>query len=133
MMEKKRTYSGPFITPNCKHSIYAKGWLSLSGSPVSVRLGGGAAHIPFVPLSPFVQEPERASNQRAGLGDERPMRTFACRDAVSDDGPHAQGRLIPCVSSEVSGSPALRANQGGTGPYQPPCRVSACRTQPEPA
>jgi hypothetical protein len=37
-------------------------------SPVRLRLGGGAAHVNLTRLSPYVSEPERMSNQRAGLG-----------------------------------------------------------------
>jgi len=36
-------------------------------SPVRLRLGGGAAHVNRTRLSPYVSEPERMSNQRAGL------------------------------------------------------------------
>ena len=54
---------------------------------------------PFVRLSPLVQEPEWMSNQSRGLWDTRPMRTFAFRDAVTQDVTYARSRLIPCVSS----------------------------------
>src|SRR5262245_51222219 len=37
---------------------------------------------PFMRLSPLVQEPEWMANHSRGLGDIRPMCTFACRDAV---------------------------------------------------
>jgi hypothetical protein len=41
------------------------------------------------------------------LQDKRPRRTSAFKDAVEQDFEHAQLRLIPWVSSEASGSPAL--------------------------
>ena len=58
-------------------------------------------------LSPRLQEPERVSHQCPGLWDKTPMRTLAFRDAVQQDLEHACDRLIPCVASEASGSPAL--------------------------
>jgi hypothetical protein len=36
-------------------------------SPVRLRLGGGAAHVHLTRLSLYGAEPERMSNQRAGL------------------------------------------------------------------
>jgi hypothetical protein len=63
--------------------------------------------VTFARLSPLVQEPERMSNQRPRLRDERPKRTAAFNDAVEQDLAHAQLRLIPWVSSWASGSPAL--------------------------
>ena len=47
------------------------------------------------------------SHHSRGLWDTRPMRTFACRDAVPQDVTYARSRLIPWVSSEASGSPTL--------------------------
>ena len=54
---------------------------------------------PVMRLSPLVQEPEWMSNQSRGLGDIRPMCTFAFRDAVIQDVAHARSRLIPSMSS----------------------------------
>src|SRR2546428_7096251 len=62
---------------------------------------------PLVRLAPRAQEPEGMSKQSPGLWDTRPMRTFACRDAVREDVVHARSRLLPGVSSEASGSPTL--------------------------
>src|SRR5262249_38367679 len=59
-------------------------------------------------LSPLVQEPEWMSNQSLGLGDIRPLCTFACRDAVIQDVAHARSRLIPSMASEAAGAPTLR-------------------------
>jgi len=58
-------------------------------------------------LSPRMKEPERVSNQRLGLWDQKPRRPLAFRDAVHQDLEHAGARLIPGVASEASGSPAL--------------------------
>ena len=63
---------------------------------------------PLSRRAPRMQEPERGSNQRLGLWDNKPSRTLACRDAVQQDLAHACDRLIPCVASEAAGSPALR-------------------------
>ena len=46
---------------------YAKKQLNGFRSPVSARLGGGAAHVNPTRLSLYVLEPERMSNQREGL------------------------------------------------------------------
>jgi hypothetical protein len=54
---------------------------------------------PWMRLSPLMQEPERVSNQRPRLGDTRPRRTLAFRDAVKPDRTYARYRLIPSVSS----------------------------------
>jgi hypothetical protein len=47
------------------------------------------------------------SNQRLGLWDIRPRRTWAFSDAILEDIAYAGYRLIPSVSSETPGSPAL--------------------------
>jgi hypothetical protein len=47
------------------------------------------------------------SNQSLGLWDNKPRRPLAFKDAVHQDRAHARDRLIPCVSREASGSPAL--------------------------
>jgi hypothetical protein len=47
------------------------------------------------------------STPSLGLWDQTPMRTLAFKDAVHQAREHARDRLIPCVSSEASGSPAL--------------------------
>ena len=70
------------------------GWLASSGQ---ARERGSPR--PFVRLSPLVQEPEWMSNQSLGLGDIRPMCTFAFRDAGIQDIAHARSRLIPSMSS----------------------------------
>jgi hypothetical protein len=85
----------------------AKGWLSRSGSPGSVRRGGGAAHVPSGRLVPLMQEPAQGSTPSLRLGDTRPRRPLACTDAVPQDGEHAGWRRIPCGASEAPGAPAL--------------------------
>ena len=47
------------------------------------------------------------SNHSQGRWDKNPMRTLAFNDAVHQDREHARDRLIPCVSREASGAPAL--------------------------
>jgi hypothetical protein len=51
----------------------SKRWLNRDCSPVSARCGGGAAHVQHTRPSSSIEEPERASNQCAGIRDERPM------------------------------------------------------------
>src|SRR5262249_45648856 len=58
-------------------------------------------------LSSYIQEPERASNQRPGLRATRPMHTCALTDAAEQGIKRAESRLIPYGSSEAPGSPAL--------------------------
>ena len=62
---------------------------------------------PWVRLSPLMQEPEPGSQQRRGLWDLRPRRTLAFRDAVPQDIAYAGYRLLPRVSRETPGAPAL--------------------------
>ena len=57
--------------------------------------------------SPRMKEPERVSNQSQGLRDQGPRRTLAFKDATREGFEHARFRLIPLVSSEAPGSPAL--------------------------
>jgi hypothetical protein len=85
---------------------YATSWLSVSGSPVSVGLGGGAAHVTVSDQSPSLHEPERGSNQRVRRRETGPRRTVAFQDAVQE-----ALRTLPAgaalgVSSEASGAPA---------------------------
>jgi len=47
------------------------------------------------------------AKQSRGLWETRPLRTFACRDAVTQDVTSARSRLIPWGSREASGSPTL--------------------------
>jgi hypothetical protein len=62
---------------------------------------------PWMRLAPLVQEPERGSQPRRGLGDTRPRRPGAVRDAVKPDRTSARDRLSPSVASSAAGAPAL--------------------------
>lgn len=86
----------------------AKSWWRVSGSPVRVGRGGGAAHVTVDDPSPSLPEPARVSHPSVRLRETGPRRPVAFPDAV----PEALGTLTAgaslWVSRAASGSPAPR-------------------------
>ena len=65
-----------------------------------------------------ISEPERVSNQSAGLREMGPRRTAAFHDAAMIGFTSVVSRLIPSVSSSAPGSPALLLRYTGIAPDQ---------------
>jgi hypothetical protein len=93
---------------------YSTGRLHVCRAPVSVRLGGGAAHVTLMRPSPPVSEPERVSNQPQRAQGSWPRCSWAFTDAARPALQSTRLRLTPCPSSEASGSPAPLTSQGET-------------------
>jgi hypothetical protein len=102
---------------------YAKRRLSGDRSPVSARLGGGAAHVNQTRLSPQTTAPERVANQPPRAQGAWPLCSWAVTDAERHLLPSPRSRLTPCPSSEALGSPAPRTTHGETGADRTPCAV----------
>src|SRR5262245_10956803 len=100
----------------------SKGWLHSWCSPVSCRVGRGAAHVHRGGLSPYVKEPERVSKQPQGIREESLCPSSRSMTQEVTVFPRTVFRLIPYVSSEAAGSPALL-------PY-PLSKVSISKTVP---
>ena len=77
---------------------YAKRRLSSDCSPVSARLGGGAAHVNRTRLSPQTTEPERVCNQPQRAQGAWPRCSWAFTDAERHILPSPRSRLTPCPS-----------------------------------
>jgi hypothetical protein len=76
--------------------------------PTSERGSGEGQHTPTLcEHTPHVSKPERVSKHTPGRWDTGPLHAWAFQDAAKQAIPRAGFRLIPCVSSETAGAPAL--------------------------
>jgi hypothetical protein len=113
-------------TSRCPHAVLCKEVAERCCSPVSLRFGGGAAHVHQARRSSVLEEPARASHQRAGIREKgrwaqvrsrtprvRPMRTAA--PGCSHRRP-VRRQVHPLRSMTLC----------DTCPRRTPCPVSAC-------
>jgi hypothetical protein len=85
---------------------YAKGRLNGCRSPVSLRLGGGAAHVNSRRLSPIYRSRSGCPIKGQRIRAKGPMGSYAFKDAATHALQSTTRRLSPWWSSEAFGSSA---------------------------
>src|SRR5207245_11554557 len=81
---------------------YAKGWLNGCRSPVSLRLGGGAAHVNETRLSPLYRSRSGCPIKGQRIRADGPMCSYAVNDAATYALQSTTSRRRPTLSSPTS-------------------------------